>query len=151
MNINIFLRPMFSKPKFRWFLVAVWTSLVLVALLTPGRHARAGDLSFSNFLATFFSFEMSGHDKIEATVHSFFFAVLSAIWYWALVNYYSSRIALIRSITICVVLGVSTEITQYFIGRGSVLIDLLANLLGMFFSVGMIMIMIKLQFMRKSL
>ena len=137
---SVFSKLKFSKPMFRWFCVTVWTSLVLVALLTPGSHAGREELSLSNFLATFFTFEMSGYDKIAATIHSFLFAVLVVILYWALVNYHHSRTALVRSIAICVVLGVSTEITQYFIGRGSEIIDLLANLLGIFFSVGMIKI-----------
>lgn len=131
---------------FRWACAIIWFLLVLVALLTPVNHVEIEDLNFSHFLATFFSIDMSEHEKLEAIVHLFLFAVLATTLYWALVSNYSLRIALINSVAICVFLGTSTEIAQYFIGRGSMFIDLLANLFGIFLSV--VMIKLKVRVMR---
>ena len=121
----------FSNPAVRWLMTLSWTTLIIIILLKPGSKVENYELSFNAFISSFFSFPLS--DKwvaIEAIVHVFLFGILTYLWHWSLIMSYAKKNAVLLAISVAVLLGIGTEVGQYFVSRGSLLLDLLANILG---------------------
>jgi len=123
------------KPALRWFIVSSCTIFILTILLLPGKRDELYDPAFSSFVDSFFTFSLGLWGIIEAVFHVFLFATLTIVWQWAIVMYCNRRRSLLFAVLIAIVLAISTEIAQYFVNRGSLLIDLLANFLGISFIV----------------
>ncbi|MFK5948086.1 MAG: VanZ family protein [Methylococcales bacterium] len=119
-----------AHPFIRWFCVLLWTISVISLLLKPGDNVPGHELAFSDFLTSFFFLEFNRYNFREAIVHVILFGVLTVLWQWALIRYMPRYWVLTLAFFICVVLGVGTEIGQYFVNRSSLLLDLIANLLG---------------------
>ena len=102
-------------------------------MLLPGNRNEFYDPSFSSFSDSFFTLSIGVWGAIEAVFHVFLFAALTAVWQWTIVMYCNRGRSLLVAVCIAMVLAMSTEIGQYFVNRGSLLIDLLANFLGIAF------------------
>ncbi|MDH5570473.1 MAG: VanZ family protein [Gammaproteobacteria bacterium] len=113
-----------------WLAALSWTLLVVISLLKPGKENLATEYSMAAFFTSFFSYPLSGWDVIEAIYHILLFVILTAIWFWLCGFYFNDRKALLIALGIALALGTTTEISQYFVYRGSRLFDLLANYLG---------------------
>jgi VanZ family protein len=75
-------------------------------------------------------------DLFFITGHILWFTLLVALWRWTLTMRFHPSSALLLAILIAFVLGTSTEFAQRFVpGRGSTLVDLLANYAGIAFAV----------------
>jgi len=107
-----------------------WTVLIIIVLLKPGNSVINQDIELSSFLTSFFSLSISRSDIKEAVGHVILFAVLTMLWMRLLVMYLSRSRATVLAISLALVLATGTEIGQYFINRGSLLLDLLANFSG---------------------
>ena len=114
----------------RWLAALAWTTLVVVLLLIPSEKRIAHEHSLSSFFRSLFSLSLERSDLPELVTHIFLFGILTGLWYWTFIVYRSKRKALHLSIVIAVLLGIATEAGQYFVARGTSLIDLLANFLG---------------------
>lgn len=114
-----------------WIGTLAWTVLVLVVLLKPGPQPSTHDYTLEIFLYTFFSFDFRFYDYFEAAGHVFLFIVLTALWNETISKLGTQSQALGLAILIALVLAIGTEVGQFFINRGSLLFDLLANFLGM--------------------
>jgi len=121
------------KPTLRWFIVSSCTIFILTILLLPGKKNGLYDPAFSSFVDSFFTLSLGRWGIFEAIFHVFLFATLTIVWQWAIVMYCNRRRSLLFAVLIAIVLAISTEIAQYFVNRGSLLIDLLANFLGIAF------------------
>jgi len=120
-----------SKPAVRWLMTLSWTILIIIILLKPGNKVGSYELSFNAFISSFFSFPLG--DKwvvVEALVHVMLFGILTYLWHWSLITSYAKKNAVLLAISVAVLLGIGTEVGQYFVNRGSLLLDLLANILG---------------------
>jgi len=118
------------SPLIRWLIALSWTLLVIILLLKPGDIEVVHEYSFADFFESFFTYTLSRWGMFEAFVHVILFIILTTTWFWVLNLYYVKRNVLIIVISIAVALGTATEILQYFVNRGSLFIDLLANYLG---------------------
>lgn len=119
----------FSGPIARLVYALAWTALVIVALLKPANNIEQ-TISFNSFVTSFFSLSFKIWDFVEAVYHIIVFALLTAIWFWALVVHLPRNRALVISIGVAVVLGIVTEIGQFFVHRSSLMLDAMANFLG---------------------
>lgn len=117
-------------PTFRWFIVSSCTIFILTILLLPGKSDENYDSSFSSFFDSFFTLSLGLWGIIEAVFHVFLFATLTILWQWTIAMYCNRGKSLLFAVMIAMVLGIGTEIFQYFVNRGSLMIDLLANFLG---------------------
>ena len=113
-----------------WIGTLAWFVLVLVVLLKPSSRPSTHDHSLNTFLYTFFNFDFQLYNYFEAVGHVFFFIVLTALWIVTLSQYGTQSQALRVSIVIALVVAFGTEIGQFFVNRGALLFDLLANFLG---------------------
>ncbi len=113
-----------------WLGTMAWTALVLIALLKPSSRILTHDYSLDTFLYMFFSFDFKIYDYFEAAGHVLLFIVLTALWNLTLCKHVSQSQALRLTISIAVIIALGTEIGQFFVSRGSMLFDLLANILG---------------------
>ena len=118
-----------SGPTARLVYALVWTTLIAVALLKPANNFKH-EISLDSFVSSFFSLSIKTWDLVEAVYHVIVFAILTAIWFWALVTQFPRNRALVISIGIAMVLGIVTEIGQYFVHRSSLMLDAMANFLG---------------------
>jgi len=119
-----------NHPVISWLMALSWLVLTVVVLLKPGYVTVRYDLTLSNFLSSFFSYTITRVDISEAIGHVFLFSILTVLWQRLLTLYFIRARALLIVISAAVVLAIATEIAQYFINRGSLLLDLMANLLG---------------------
>lgn len=119
----------YSVPVARFAYALSWTTLVVVALLKPGNDSKH-EMSFNDFVTSFFSLSIGRWDLIEAVYHVVMFAILAALWFWALVTRLPRNRALLVSAGIAVALGAVTEIGQYFVHRSSMIFDVMADYLG---------------------
>lgn len=117
-------------PVMRGVLAMAWTIFLMAMLLKPGEISRPDEFSFHSFISSFFSFKLTVWDMLEINFHIILFAVLTGLWLWVFTNRYGKKKALVIAIGIGFVLGLTTEVAQYFVGRSSRLFDLLANYLG---------------------
>jgi len=117
-------------PAIFWLMALGWTTLIMIVLLKPGNTAIYQNNDLSSFFTSFFSFSISRSDIKEAVGHFILFAVLTMLWMQLLIMYFSRTRATLLAIGIAVALATGTEIGQYFINRGSLFIDLLANFSG---------------------
>lgn len=106
-----------------------WTVLAVGALLKPANNI-SHEMSFNDFVTTFFSLSVNAWDLVEAVYHIVVFAVLMTLWYWMLVKRLPHDRALVISIGIATLLGTVTEIGQYFVHRSSLMFDVMADYLG---------------------
>ncbi len=106
-----------------------WTLLVIVALLIPIKNVEH-EMSINDFVTTFFSLSIKTWDLVEAIYHIVMFAILTVLWLWALVMRLPRNRSLMISIGIAVVLGIVTEIGQYFVHRSSMMFDMMADFVG---------------------
>jgi len=120
----------FNHPAIFWLIAISWTLLVIIVLLKPGDGVMNHELSLSSFLASFFSLLISRRELSEAIGHVILFGVLTILWLRVLMMYFPRSRAIFLAICIAIVLALATEIGQYFVNRGSLLFDLLANILG---------------------
>ena len=123
------LQSIIQNAMLRWFGALSWTIMLVVVLLSPAKKTPAHELSLSVFLSTFFSWYSTRWDYIEASAHLVLFSILTAVWYLALSTKLLPRNALKFSIFISVFLAVVTELAQFFVHRGSLMLDLLVNVL----------------------
>lgn len=117
-------------PILRWFIVSSCTLFIITILLLPGKNNERHDLSFSSFMDSFFSLSIGLWGMFEAVIHVFMFATLVVLWQWTLVMYCNRGKSLLFAALIALLLATGTEFAQYFVGRSSILIDLIANFLG---------------------
>jgi len=113
-----------------WFGTIVWTVLVLIVLLKPSSRSSTHDYSIDTFLYTFLRFDFEVYDYIEAAGHVLLFIVLTALWNLTLSRQVTQSQAFRLTISFALVIAFGTEIGQFFVYRGSMLFDLLANILG---------------------
>lgn len=111
-----------------------WTIFIIIVLLNPGKAPMHYEFTLSSFFTSFFSLSMSRYELGEAFAHVILFGVLTLLWRRTLIMYFSHPDALILAISIAIMLAICTEVGQYFVNRGSLLLDLLANFLGIAFS-----------------
>jgi len=119
-----------AYPRHRWFLVSISTIFIVTILLIPGNNEILCDRSLTLFLNSFFTIPSSPWVIFELLVHVFMFAVLTSLWFWVAAVYYNQYKALILSVCIAISLSITTEIAQYFVSRGSQLLDVFANFIG---------------------
>lgn len=119
----------YSGPTARLAYAIAWTMLVTAALLIPMKNIEQ-KMSFNDFVKTFFSLSIKTWDLIEAVYHIVIFAILTALWFWALVIRLPRNRSLVISIGFAVVLGIVTEIGQYFVHRSSMIFDVMADFVG---------------------
>jgi len=124
----------FKHTVFPWLLAISWTILVIIVLLNPGKGALNHEFTLASFFTSFFSLSISRSDLSEAIAHVILFSVLTVLWQRVLIMYFVLPGALLLAIGIAVMLAIGTEIGQYFVSRGSLLLDLLANFLGIMLS-----------------
>jgi VanZ family protein len=120
-----------SKPLhlLRWMLAPAATALLVVLLLQPDQQPviNTGIPPGPPSLA---------RDLFFITGHILWFTLLVVLWRWTLTMRFHPPSALLLAILIAFVLGTSTEFAQKFVpGRGSTLVDLLANYAGIAFAV----------------
>jgi len=120
----------FNHPAIFWFMALSWTVLSVFVLLKPGNGTIDYEITLSSFIENFFSLSISRKDLSEAIGHIFLFSILTALWQRVLTMHFNRLNALLLTICIVGVLAIGTEIGQYFVNRGSMLIDLIANFLG---------------------
>lgn len=113
-----------------WIGTLVWTVFVLVVLLKPSPQLSNHDYSLETFLNTFFSFNFKFYDYFEAAGHVLLFIVLTAFWTITLSKHGTQSQSLRLAVVIALAVALSTEIGQFFVNRGSLWFDLLANFLG---------------------
>jgi VanZ family protein len=126
----------FTRAVVSWLLVLAWTLLVVTALLKPGDTTIYHKLSLSSFLSTFFNFSLEQYKFGEAAVHVVLFGILTALWLWVLNHYFMRGRAILAATGIAVMIAISTEIGQYFVNRGALFLDLVANFIGMLLILG---------------
>jgi len=128
-----------------WFATIGWTILVIAALLKPYSKAVTHDFSLDTFVNSFFSIDFEGYNYHEAAVHVFIFAVLAALWNVTLIRHFSQVQAFRLTIIITLVLAFGTELGQFFVQRSSLLLDLMANFVGISLTIFWIMYKHKLK------
>lgn len=119
-----------NHPAFTWLMALIWSVLIIIILLKPGSGVTTHELTLSAFFTSFFSLSITRKDLSEAIAHVFLFVVLTALWQRVLTMYLSRPGVILSSIGIAFILATVTEIGQYFVNRGSLFFDLIANLLG---------------------
>ena len=107
-----------------------WTILIIIVLLKPGSNTINQERELSSFSTSFFSLSISRRDIKEAVGHIFMFAILTISWMRLLIIYLAPSRVILLAVSISVVLAIGTEVGQYFVGRGSLMLDLLANFAG---------------------
>ena len=120
----------FNHPAIFWLIAISWTLLVIIVLLKPGDGVMNHELSLASFYASFFSLSITRKELSEAMGHVFLFGILTLLWQRVLIMYLSRPSVIFLTIGIAIVLALATEIGQYFVNRGSLLFDLMANILG---------------------
>ena len=113
-----------------WFVTLGWSGLVLALLLRPRARSLTQDRSFDTFINTFFSYDFRVYNYFEGSVHVLLFVILTALWNLVLSRYVAQPLALRLTIIIALLVAFGTEIGQFFVNRGSLLFDLMANILG---------------------
>ena len=107
-----------------WAVAVGWTAFVLYLLM------RQGNTPSVPFWGSFFRMDFSPEELREAVAHFIMFGILTLLWWSTLIQHYSVREALLATVVIAVLLGMGTELGQYFVARSSVILDLVANLAG---------------------
>jgi len=120
----------FNHPFFSWLMALGWLMLAIIVLLKPGKVVLSHELTLSSFISTFFSFSMTRSDLSEALGHIFLFAILTVLWQRVFIIYFNRSSTLLLTISAVLAFAIGTEIGQYFVNRGSMLLDLIANFLG---------------------
>jgi VanZ family protein len=102
----------------RWLAALAWTVLTLFLMLTPGLqtpYTFLGDLT-----------DKAGHLAL--------FCVLAMLWYLALSHYLTTANVFRITLGTAILFGGFTELAQFFVpGRNVVLLDFVANALGVLF------------------
>ncbi len=119
-----------NHPVTYWLLAISWTLLVIIVLLKPGSNTVNHDFELSSFFTSFFSLSFSRVELKEALGHVILFCVMTILWKRALITHFVRPKPLIIAICIAIVLALGTETGQFFVNRGVLLLDLLANFLG---------------------
>ncbi len=105
----------------RWSAALAWTALTVFLMLSPGEQSTAEDLS------RFFG----GTDLTDALGHVFLFGILTALWWWTLMEHLPLPHALRAAVAVGLTTGIVTELARFFIPHwGVALIDLVANGIG---------------------
>ncbi len=118
-----------------WLITLGWTALLTYLLLRPG---TAGAATESAFVTAFFRSEFSRTDLVEAMAHVGMFGSLTLLWGWTLAFHYPARYAVLLTAAIAASLGVVTEFGQFFVARGALMLDLVANFTGIVLSIIML-------------
>lgn len=113
-----------------WLMALSWTILIIIVLLKPGSNTINQERELSSFSTAFFSLSISRRDIKEAVGHIIMFAVLTILWMRLLIIYLAPSRVTLLAVGLAVVLAIGTEIGQYFVDRGSLMLDLLANFAG---------------------
>jgi VanZ family protein len=111
-----------QSPVVRWTLTLIWTALTAKLMLSP-----SGDGTTVSGVSKLFG----GTDITDAIGHVGLFAILALLWCWTISLYASTqkttRLILVGGLVWCFV----GELSQFFVpGRGTSLLDLGANILG---------------------
>ena len=106
----------------RWTLTLLWTALTVYLMLSPSGEGTN---------VTWVSRLFGGTETTDAVGHVIINAILAFLWCWTISLYASiaktTRLILIGGVTWCF----AGELSQLFVpGRGTSLLDLAANLLG---------------------
>lgn len=109
--------------RFLWLAMAAWGTLVLLLTTLPGDTRLIRTLSGL----------LGGTELSGAVGHMGLFLLLTALVWVALRQWLRARTALLVTMAFALLLGMSTELFQWFVaGRDASLADLLANWLGVF-------------------
>lgn len=74
-----------------------------------------------------------GTEETDAVGHLLISAILAFLWYWTLLLYFSPQKAYLIALVIGLGWSISAELTQLIVpNRGTSLLDLVANTLGVF-------------------
>lgn len=112
-----------------WVRTMTWTAFSIFLLLRPN-----GSTGTSDRVLELRWYSIGG--VLESIGHTIFFTILTRLWIRTLANYVPQRYVLWLTVGFATLLGVSTEIIQYFMAtRAASVLDLAANLLGVFFAV----------------
>ncbi|HML23804.1 MAG TPA: VanZ family protein [Aggregatilinea sp.] len=116
------LTPYFQHPLIRWALTLTWTATAASLMLSPSGEGTT---------VTWVSKLFGGTETTDAVGHVIINSILGFLWAWTMSLYTSSanttRIVLVGGL----IWGFTAEGTQYFVpGRGTSLLDLAANILG---------------------
>jgi len=114
-----------------WLVTLAWTALLVYLLMKPG----SGSPPVQSFVASFFRLSFSRTDLIEAVAHVAMFGSLTVLWWWTLANHYPTRYAVAATVVIVALLGTATEFGQFFVARSSIVLDLVANFIGIALSI----------------
>lgn len=118
------LRQLLHRPPVRWLLALAWTGWIILILIQSEAQPVV-NLGIP-----------PGPDSLEREIfftsgHLVGFAVLSALWWWALVGHVPNRRALLIAVIVALVVGAGTEWLQTFTpDRHFQLTDLAADALG---------------------
>lgn len=114
-----------QSPTVRWVLTILWSILTLILFLTP-----SGDGTPVTFISELFG----GTTLTDAIGHVIIHSALSFLWLWTAHLYIQDPARMI--ISGGVVLATTGELLQLYIpGRGSSLLDMVANSIGIFIGV----------------
>ena len=84
---------------------------------------------------SFFRSDFTRTDILEALAHVGMFGGLTLLWGWTLAFHFPARYAAAMTVMIALLLGTATEFGQYFVARGALMLDLMANFTGIALSV----------------
>jgi VanZ family protein len=113
-----------------WVRAIAWTAFSIFLLLrtsnsSTGNSERILELRWYSRWSVF-----------ESVGHAILFAILTRLWIRTLANHVPRSYALWLPVSFAFLLGVSTEIIQYFMAtRGASILDLAANLIGILLAV----------------
>ncbi len=115
-----------------WLATLGWTVLLAYLLLKPGTAVMAAD---GTFMDSFFRVDFSRTDVMEALAHVGMFGSLTLLWGWTLAFHFPARYAAALTVVIVALLGTVTEFGQFFVARGALMLDLVANFTGIALSI----------------
>lgn len=106
-----------------WIIALVWGGFVLLLTLLPGYTPLVSKLMTA----------IGGTETAQAFGHIGLFSSLTLVLWSALRTWLASHMALLGAMGTALLIGTTTELTQWYIPyRGATLVDLFANWLGTF-------------------
>lgn len=131
-----------QSPLLRWALTLLWTAITIKLMFSP-----SGDGTTVSWVSKLFG----GTETTDAIGHVIINAILALLWCWTIILYTdaakTTRIILIGGIAWCFV----AELTQLLVpNRGTSLLDLVANIIGVLISIAIYRLLLMLTMKQRS-